>query len=196
MPVPRPPVQVDLRPYFKGEEKGHATKTLIVLHETVSYNKLGVMDIVNPAKFLDEHGLEIHGIVDAEANSGWCYDAKAVYDHAASGKGNINTRSVGFELVSEIPLLPSPVRFPAWWRRKKQLNRVAWWCAWLHATEGIPLKYSDSTEPGITTHWDVSKAWLGGHGHWDCWPKHKGGHFPVLYVVQKARNLLDRFEAD
>lgn len=185
-----PRVDVDLRPYFAGEERGHAHKTLIVLHETVSYNAPGVMDIRNPAAFMDSRGLEVHGIIDAAGNSGWSYDPRAVYDHAASGSGSVNTRSIGFELVSEIPLMPSPLRVQAWLRRRRQLEKVARWCAWLHVDQGVPLDYSDASAPGITTHWDVSRTYLGGHGHWDCWPRHKGGHFPVLWVVQRARNLV------
>lgn len=184
-----PRVDVDLRPYYKGEERGRHVKSLIVLHETVSPNRPGLTDITSPAAFLDRQGYEIHGIVDAEAHSAWCYDATAVYDHAASGIGNVNTRSVGFELVSEIPLQPSPARFAAWWKRRRQLDKVAEWCAWLHHSEGIPLRYSDASKPGITSHWDVSNTYLQGHGHWDCWPRHKGGHFPMLYVVARARKL-------
>ena len=91
-PVARPRVDVDLRPYFKGEERGHSVKELIVCHETVSYNREGFGDIQSVAAYMDSVGLEIHGIIDSEANSGWCYDANAIYDHAASGDGNV-TRS-------------------------------------------------------------------------------------------------------
>lgn len=193
MPVKRPRVDVDLRPYFAGEERGHQAKSLIVLHETVSYNRPGLTDISGPAAYMDATGLEVHGVLDQEGNSGWSYDPTAVYDHAASGQGGVNSRSIGFELVSEIPFLKTITERRIAWKspaRVKQLDEAAAWCAWLHETEGIPLVYSDSEDPGITTHWSVSRRWLGGHGHWDCWPLHLGGHFPVLYVVQKARNLV------
>ena len=49
--------------------------------------------------------------------------------------------------------------------------------------------------PGITTHWNVSEYWLNGDGHWDCWPIHMGGHFPALYVVNKAQQILAAAEA-
>lgn len=188
--VARPHIDVDLRAYYRGEERGHAKKSLVVLHETVSPNRVGLGDITSVAAYMDSTGLEIHGIVDLEGHSAWCHDPTAVYDHAASGRGNVNTRSIGFELVSEIPLAPSAVRFKRWRERRRQLDTVAHWIAWLHQTQRIPLRYSDASESGITTHWDVSRTYLGGHGHWDCWPKHKGGHFPVLYVVQKARNII------
>ena len=193
----RPRVDIDLRPYFKGESRGSAVKSLIVCHETVSYNRPGTLDITNVAAYMDSTGLEIHGIIDSEAHSAWCYDQRAIYDHAASGQGNVNTRAIGFELVSEIPFLKNSVlRFNAWKKRRRQLDKLAHWCAWLHATEGIPLRYSDSSEPGITSHWDVSQRWLGGHGHWDCWPKHKpGGHFPMLYVVNKAQQIYEASDA-
>jgi hypothetical protein len=191
----RPPVDVDLRPFFEGEERGTANKELIVCHETVSFNRVGLGDITGVAAFMDSRQLEIHGIIDVEGHTAWSVnEQKAIYDHAASGSGNVNTRGIGFELVSEIPFLKTPALRREAWRarqRRKQLDKLAWWCAWLHGTEGIPLRYSDSDQPGITTHWDVSREWLGGHGHWDCWPIHKGGHFPVLYVVRKAQQLWE-----
>lgn len=186
----RPRVDVDLRPYFQGEDRGHVRKELIVLHETVSHDKPGLSDITAPAAFLDSTGLEIHGIIDGEGHSGWAYDRRAIYDHAASGSGNVNTRSIGFEQVSDIPMLDTKAERIAAWDpkgpRRKQLDKVAEWCAWLHFAEGIPLKYSDGRASGITSHWSVSKTFLGGDGHWDCWPKHKGGHYPILYVIRKA----------
>lgn len=187
---PRPRVAVDLRPYFGDEERFHSNKELIVLHETVSYNRAGVGDIKSVAAFMDSRQLEIHGILDLDGNSAWCYDPRAVYDHAASGGGNVNTRSIGFELVSEIPLLPSPVRFRTWWARRKQLDLAARWIAHLHFDQGIPVRYSRGDRPGITTHWNVSQTYLGGHGHWDCWPRHEGGHFPLHYVIRRAEQYV------
>lgn len=196
----RPHVDVDLRPYFKGEERGHAGKKLIVLHETVSHNRPGLSDITAPAAFLDATGLEIHGIIDLEGNSAWCYDPTAIYDHAASGAGGVNTRSIGFELVSEVPLERDPVKRRLAWSpkgpRRRQLERVAEWCAFLHdlgmvngSHVGVPLRVSDARVPGITSHWNVSRTWLGGDGHWDCWPVHLGGHFPLKWVAARARQL-------
>jgi hypothetical protein len=196
--VRRPVVEVDLRPYFSGEQRGRHDKTLIVLHETVSHNQPGEGDIRSVARFMDEHGLEIHGIIDKEAFSGWAYDRRAIYDHAASGEGNINTKSVGFELVSEIPALDTRAERRAAWEaddRKRQLDELARWCAWLSTVEPIPLRFSNADRPGITTHWNVSKTWLGGEGHWDCWPIHQGGHFPALYVVNKAQQIRAAAEA-
>lgn len=194
----RPAVDVDLRPYFRGEDRGHQPKDMIVLHETVSHNKPGTGDIKGVAAFMDSTGLEIHGIIDKEANVGWAYDRQAIYDHCASGNGGVNSRSIGFELVSEIPFLPTRAERRAAWdptgERKKQLDKVALWCAWLSTVEDIPLRYSNGAHPGITTHWQVSETWLGGDGHWDCWPNHLGGHFPALYVVNKAERYLEEME--
>src|SRR3990167_4382367 len=156
MPFLRPKVDVDLRPYFGDEAAFHTNKELIVLHETVSFNRPGVLDIKNPAAFMDGRGLEVHGFIDAEGHSGWCFDPRAVYDHAASGSGRVNTRSIGFELVSEIPMLRPGLRFQTWWKRRKQLVRAAQWIAYLHFDQGIPVRYSDGTRPGVTTHWQVS----------------------------------------
>lgn len=193
----QPRIAVDLGPYFKGEERSHHEKTLIVLHETVSHNREGTGDITGVAGFMDSTGLEIHGIVDIEGNVAWCNDPEAVYDHAASGSGNVNTRSIGFELVSEIPLEKSKARRKEMWAdesRRTQLDTVAAWCAWLSTQHRIPLRFSQGDRPGITTHWNVTRTYLDGNGHWDCWPTHQDGHFPALYVVRKAQQLLKQPE--
>lgn len=194
MPVTRPKVAVDLLPYYVDEERAQARKDMVVLHETISPDYPGLVDITGPARYMDTVGLEIHCVVDADGNSGWAGNANWVYDHCGSrgtkGNGHVNTRSVGIEQVSRIPTLPSRLRLPAWRKRRRQLDTVAHWCAWLHQTEHIPLEYSDGKEPGITTHWQVSQTFGVPHGHWDCWPAHLGGHYPALYVIQKARNIV------
>lgn len=194
--IKRPRISVDLRPYFKGEERGHADKTLVVWHETVSRNQIGLWDIKAPAAFLDKQGYEVHGIIDMEAYSGWSYDPSAVYDHAASGTGRVNTRSVGFELVSEVPLYAKKgVEFMRqMWDpggpRKKQLDLCARWAAWLFQEFDIPLRWSQGDRPGHTSHWNVSRTYHVAGGHWDCHPVHQGGHWPALYVMQKARSIV------
>ena len=88
-------------------------------------------------------------------------------------------------------MLRPGLRFPTWWKRRRQLNKLAHWIAYLHAAEGIPIRYSDGRRPGVTTHWQVSQTFLGGHGHWDCWPRSYGlgGYFPVAYVIRKAQQI-------
>jgi hypothetical protein len=186
----RPKVDLDLRPYFQGEEPTTHKKTLIVLHETVSHEAPGLSDIRGVAAYLDSTGLEIHGIIDKEGHSAWAYEPEHVYDHVLGA----NPQSVGFEQVSDIPFLATNAQRKAAWLaddRKKQLDKVAEWCAWLHQRLGIPLRYSDASVPGITSHWDVSNTFLGGSGHWDCHPIHRGGHYPILYVVNKAKQIWE-----
>jgi hypothetical protein len=194
MYVARPSVQVNLAPYFKGEEQDARAKSLFVCHETVSYNVHGLTDIAGVAKYMDSVNYEIHGIIDMEGNSGWCYDPLGVYDHCASNGGMVNTRSIGFELVSEVPFMKTlALKREAWdpeGPRKKQLDKLARWVAWLHKKQGIPLTYSDGTRPGITTHWSVSQSYNVPGGHTDCWPLQKGGYFPVNYVIYKARQIV------
>jgi hypothetical protein len=188
----RPPVKVNLAPYFKTEARGHNAKSMIVCHETVSPNAKGITDIRGVAQFIDGEGYEIHGIIDKETNTGWAYDRRAIYDHVASGPCHVNEKGVGFELISEIPFLPTnEQRKRAWLAkdRRPQLITLARWVAWLSTVENIPLRYSPGNIPGITSHWSVSQTCLGGAGHWDCKPIHMGGHFPILYVIEKARQI-------
>lgn len=199
--VPRPKVDVDLRPYFKGEERSRRDKNLIVLHETVSHNYPGVGDIKGVAAYMDRTGLEIHAIVDKEAFSAWCHDIRAVYDHTASNGGDVNTRSIGVEIVSEIPFTVQKhgrLAGKEEWRkpdRLKQLDKVSHWVAWWCQEENIPIRYSNGIRSGITSHWDVSQSYHVPGGHWDCWPVHRGGYFPLLYVVYKARQIRSKYEA-
>lgn len=191
----RPRIDVNLRRYFKGEERGWHDKDMIVLHETVSHNRPGVGDITSVASYMDSTGLEIHAIVDKEGHSGWSYDSRAIYDHCASNGGNVNSRSIGIEIVSSIPFIRQKEgrdAARAEWKKmeyRKQLNTVAQWVAWLSEIRGIPMRYSRGDRPGVTSHWDVSQTFNVPGGHWDCHPNHRGGYFPLLYVVYKARQL-------
>lgn len=181
--VRRPRVDVDLRPYIRSNH-GSRAKDMIVLHETVSYNKPGLGDIKGVAAYMNSKGYGIHGIIDKDANSGWLYDPDRVIWHVAGG----NYQAIGFELVSEIPMMKGNIlRFRAWWKRKRQLDKAAKWIAYLSKAEGIPIRFSNGGEPGVTSHWNVSRAAGIAGGHWDCWPKHQGGYFPMMYVIRKAQ---------
>jgi hypothetical protein len=81
-------------------------------------------------------------------------------------------------------------RWKIWWEREKQLRAAGKLIAWISRIHDIPLVDSDSGSPGVTTHWEVTKRYLGTPGpagHWDCWPKHKGGYFPKLRTIQYAK---------
>lgn len=190
----RPRVDVDLRPYFLGEDHGHAPKSLVVWHETVSRNANGTGDITAPAAFLDRVGYEIHAMTDMEAHFAWCYDPTAIYDHAASGSGRVNTRSIGVEQVSEVPLEHDPVKRRKMWDpegpRRAQLELAARFAAWLFQEFEIPLRWSQGNRPGHTSHWNVSRTYGVAGGHWDCHPVHQGGHWPALFVMSRARQLV------
>jgi hypothetical protein len=190
-------VDVNLAPINRPNTHGHSPKSLIVLHETVSGDSVGVSDIIAPARYLGAHGLGIHGVVDKEGLVGWSLGGrKAILYHAASGSGNVNTRSIGIEQVSRVMVEESTnfARKKAWMGRKKQLDRVAEICALLHLVDDIPLRYSNGSRPGITSHWDVSRTYGVSGGHWDCWPAHKGGYYPLLYVTFKARQIVARLQ--
>src|SRR5574337_1740718 len=109
-----PRADVDLRKLTQPDRvHGRHKKDMVVLHETVSGDIPGTADIVSPARFLNQEGYGIHLVVDAEGKSGWLGDAQAIVYHAASGQGGVNTRSVGIEQVSRVPLAPSRLRYHA-----------------------------------------------------------------------------------
>ena len=179
---------------------GRHAKDMVVLHETVSPDYTGFVDILSNARYLPANGLGIHGIVDAEGYLAWsvAMDTGILYhcdSRGPSGQSHgVNTRSIGIEQVSRVMLdyKAQDQRFRAWWKRNKEIDKVAQVLAYLHRTHNIPLTYSDGTKPGITTHWSVSKAYNVPGGHVDCWPHHLGGYYPVMHVIERARTFYKR----
>lgn len=171
-----------MRPHVHGTHK----KDLIVCHETVSPDLAGWADINGVEKFLATKDYGIHGMTDLEGHIAWAHGlGRAIFWQA----GGVNERSIGIENVSNVMLrAPSnPVRKAIWLARNKQLDALAKLIAAICNTQGIPCWYSDGTKPGITSHWDVSQHFAASEGHTDCWPAHKGGYFPMLFVITKAR---------
>jgi len=166
------------------------SKSLIVLHETVSSDIAGWSDVMNVAHYLDEKDYGMHGIIDYEANIAWSKRlGRAIFYHATSGRGLVNTKGIGIELISRVMLqsYSNYQRWLIWWKREAQLRAAGKLCAWISRVHGIPLVDSDSSFPGVTTHWEVTKRWNVYGGHTDCWPKHKGGYFPKLRVLRYAK---------
>jgi len=169
-------------------------KDILVLHETVSPDYKGLDDINGVSNYLDNKDYGIHSIIDLEGYFAWTLDLQdCIFYHTASsgtkGSGNVNTRGIGLELISNV-MLQSPsnvVRRKIWAARKKQLRKAAQLAATLNTMINLPLVYSDGTKPGITTHWEVTHTFGVSGGHVDCWPIHQGGYFPALEVVYMAR---------
>lgn len=172
-----------MRPHSRGSHE----KDLVVLHETVSPDLVGLADIRAVERFLAQKGYGIHGMTDAEGNTAWAVGlGNAIFIQA----GGVNERSMGIEQVSNV-MLRSPrntVRAHIWAARKKELRATAQLLAAIHKTHPkIPLRYSDGMHPGITTHWSVSQHYAASEGHTDCWPVHKGGYYPALQVIRMAK---------
>lgn len=195
----RPPkkVKVDLNiaPLMLPVSHGRHDKDMVVLHETVSPDYERFADILGVARYMPRHGLGIHGIVDGEGYLGWAVagDTWLLY-HTASEGGGVNTRSIGIEQVSRVMVAfpDNKRRFEWWWEREKQIDKVAKVLAYCHRVHDIPLRYSDGAEPGITTHWQVTRTFDVDGGHTDCWPRHLGGYYPVLRVIRRAQWFAKR----
>lgn len=200
-------VDLNIAPLMVPVAHGTHQKKLVVLHETVSPDYAGLTDILGVARYMPSKGLGIHGIIDGEGNLGWDVfgDKHILYHTDSSGSGvpagAVNTWSIGIELISKV-MIDYPDnrrRYEWWWQRDRQIDKCAKVLAYLHRVHGIPLVYSDalrqsdgSPEPGITTHWTVTKAYNVPGGHTDCWPKHMKGYFPVLRFIHRARYFAER----
>lgn len=164
------------------------------MHETVSPDIVGWDDIKSISNYLDVKDYGIHGIVDAEGNIAWAYGkGTCIFYHAASsgtkGNGLVNTRKIGIELISLTPPLGLTLlqKWTWWIQREKQLQAAAKLLATLSRVHDFPLAYTDPSEPGVTTHWDVTMRYGVSGGHVDCFPKPKGGYFPILRLIRYAK---------
>jgi N-acetyl-anhydromuramyl-L-alanine amidase AmpD len=169
--------------HFRSQ--GTAPKNLIVLHQTISPDYPGTKDIVGVANYLSHTPYGIHVIVDLEGNSAAVSpaDERAIYYHAASGSGGVNTRSIGIEQVS---YKTSDKNY--WWNRARQLHKTARWCAYLSKQHGIPCVYDPTCKAGIVGHHDVTVRYHVPGGHTDCQWTGNGGNYPTKLVALLAAN--------
>lgn len=141
----------------------------VVLHSTESHDQAGINDVVGVLKFLENtpDKLGIHFVVDKEGNIGQGATCLAIAYHC----GGHNTGSIGIEMIGF-------ARFSAtqWYKRRKQLQKVAELLAWLHTRFGIELRY----KKGVFLHRNLS----GPGGHWD-----PGYGFPTRRVLRWARQM-------
>lgn len=165
--------RVDLRMQFAPN--GKAAKTLIVLHQTISPDLPGIVDIENVSAYLKHVDYGIHVIVDRDGNSG-AVDPDletAIYWHCKGA----NDIGIGIEQVSYKTAVPG-----YWWPRFRQLCKTARWCAYLAKRHGIPLVYDPHGVKGICGHADVTRARGIAGGHTDC----QYPNYPTKWVVRAA----------
>lgn len=193
-------VDLNIAPLMLPVQHGRHPKDMVVLHETVSPDYAGFTDLLSVARYMPRNGLGIHGIIDKEGFLAWSVFGETwILWHASSTDANsvshgVNSRAIGIELVSNVmqKYPDRERRFEWWWARSAQLEKTARVLAYLHRTQKIPLVVSDGGEPGVTTHFQVTKRWKVPGGHTDAWPKHLGGYFPLQRVIFRARQLVKR----
>ena len=178
----------------KDNVHGKHDKDMVVLHETISPNYEGWSDIIANSEYLDSINYGIHGITDGDGNIAWSLGlGTAIFYHTASsgsrGDGNVNTRSIGIEQVSRVPLdySSNADRRLAWLRLDKELTATAKLIAAIARAHDVPLITSTGRDPGITTHWLVTQTFGVAGGHTDCWPVNNGGYYPLSEVIKRAR---------
>lgn len=191
--TPKRTVQyMDTSKLMRPTMHGRHAKDVAVLHETVSYDIVGISDIVNVEKYLSEVGYGITGMSDQEGHKAWAKGlGNGVFEHA----GGVNSRSIGIEQVSIIPLLLQKKQitkeqaYHRWLARETQLRATAELLAAWHNLDPKhhPLVFSDGDHPGVTSHWNVSQHHKESLGHTDCWPHHLGGYYPILVVIDFAK---------
>lgn len=184
----------NIAPMQKATAHGSSTKTLAVLHETVSPDLVGLADIEGVEKYLVSIGYGIHGLTDLEGHMAWAWNqGNDIFWQA----GGVNTIAVGIEQISDIPAYLADKKITMaqaqsqWAARDKQLHATAKLLAcWHHVDpKNHVLAYVDGSgnHKGVTTHWDVSQVHPESEGHTDCHPVPHGGYYPVIEVVDFAK---------
>lgn len=158
---------------------GHAKKTLIVLHQTISPDRKGLSDIQGVGGYLHQVDYGIHVITDLEGNSGAVApeEETAIYWHVQGA----NTESIGIEQISYKTGVKN-----YWWHRAVQLNKTARWCAYLCKKHGIPPVYDPHAKHGICGHWDVTVSRGISGGHTDC----QYPDYPTKWVAAAAKTYM------
>lgn len=194
--MPKLKINLDIATLMERQVHAFHDKDQVVLHETVSTNRPGLTDIKSVTDYLvhGEAGLGIHGLTDADGNIAWALGlGRAVLYHTDSTgarQGRANTRSIGIEQISRVMLDASTnaKRLKIWLGMQKEIDATARLLAAIcHAHPQIPLKTSNGGQPGITTHWNVTRFYGVPGGHSDCWPVNYGGYYPLSAVIQRAK---------
>lgn len=171
--VRRPRVDVDL----KYPNHGVNAKKYVVLHQTISPDYGGVKDIAGVGDYLKHVGYAIHCIVDKDGNSAAVSPLaeRDIYWHCQG----LNTQSIGVEQISY-----KTGEKGYWWKRPKQLHKVARWLAYYSKRYDIPLRHDPTLKlgSGVVGHADVTYALNISGGHTDCqWP-----NYPTKFVIKLA----------
>ena len=177
-------------PQMRPHAHGLHSKSLVVLHETVSPDVTGWSDVTGVLSYLASKDYGIHGMTDKEGHIAWARGCgKAIFWQA----GGVNSQSIGIEQVSRV-MLEAPsnaLRRKLWVARNKQLRATAKLIAAISNSWGIPVKAATwngrEFSPGVLSHYQVSQRYSSSEGHTDCWPVHLGGYYPLYEVLQLAK---------
>lgn len=176
---------------------GKHDKIGVVIHETVSPNIMkSVADVISVSEYLDNKDYGIHGVTDDDGNCAWALGlGTAVFYHTLSTgsihKGVANSNFIGIEQVSNVMVKyrNRTEQIKAWLNMQTELNITAKLVACCARAHDFPIvdNPGDTTKPGVTTHWEVTKYNGVYGGHVDAWPSHKGGYYPKRLLIKLAK---------
>jgi len=195
--LPKLKIQYNMAPAQMDNVHGRHPKIGVVLHETVSAQKIhSLQDVIDISSYLDEKDYGMHGITDSDGNIGWSKGlGQAIFYHASSSgskhHGMANTNFMGIEQISRVMLdyRGRTAQIRAWLHMDEELNATAKLIACASRAHGWPIcnNVGNTLLPGVTTHWEVTMYNGVAGGHTDCWPSHLGGYYPKRMVIRLAK---------
>lgn len=158
--VRRPTINVDLR----GKVATHGLQTPVrgVVHDTECGDLSGTAEIGGVVNFWmrQDERLGAQLLIDSDGNSGLAADPDEItWAVARRNTGTFHVELIGFAYFH---------RFQ-WLRRRKQLDKLARWMAWLNLEYGIALRFD--IDYGWSGHRNQPNANHHDPGPWFPWDK-------------------------
>lgn len=170
--VREPQVQYDGRGMIATHGTAHPLRG--VWHSTECGDSQGITELTGVLAFWKQQGLGYGAqlLIDKDGNSALAASPDAiVWAVENHNSGTFSIELIGFARFSLL----------TWLTRRKQLDKLARWMAWLRKEYGIPLDFS--VNRGWSRHLDQSRAFGGTHTD-------PGIGFPCRLVLRKARKYL------
>lgn len=168
--------RIDLYAIGRIQTHGVQTPMFGTWHTTEGYDAKGVRELEGVVNYWERQGRGYGAavIIDKDGNSALCAPPTRITYTVE----NHNTGDVAIELIGFARFVPK-----VWWVRRKQLDKLARWMAYLNKEYNIPLRLS--VTHGWQSHAAHSKVY--GGSHWD-----PGKFFPARYVLR----LATKYRAD
>lgn len=155
--------------------------SLIVIHTTEGHDRPGIGDLDALGDYFNNPAVQAssHVAIDGEGHSAqYVGDRRKAWTCAGFNSRSLNIEQIGFARFT----------LKDWQRRRKQLDKCAWYIAYWSGKHGIPIRKGrvnsrtgEVLRSGVVRHSDLGDV---GGNHGD-----PGRGYPLRRVLRKARKI-------